>query len=166
MITSASFSREIIRVLFFNFRSSRFFIYIFVPFRLILIFLITLKTVRTYGREEEIRKGDRRLCLREKGKVSSIVFWIGYPRSTWNFHFRRCMVLWQPLCHIHVGAALNNDGYFHILYFQHLFIIRTLSSSHFPLSGFLCFFFLCVCVCVCVLFFFYYYFFYRPSMGG
>ena len=106
--------------------------------------------------KRKIWKGDRRLCLREKEKVSSIVFWIGYPRSTWNFHFRRCMVLWQPLCHIHVGAALNNDGYFHILCltsYQHLFIIRTLSSSHFPLSGFLCFFFLCVCVCVFYFFF-------------
>ena len=75
--------------------------------------------------------------------------------------------LTTSLSYSYVGAALNNDGYFHILCltpYQHLFIIRTLSSSRFPSSGFLCFFFLCVCVCVCVLFFFYYFF--LPSLNG
>ena len=71
--------------------------------------------------------------------------------------------LTTSLSYSYVGAALNNNAYFHILCltpYQHLFIIRTLSSSRFPSSGFLCFFFLCVCVCVCFIFF------YRPSMGG
>ena len=45
--------------MYYNYKMEQavFFIYMFVPFKLILIFLMTLKAVRTYGREEENLKG-------------------------------------------------------------------------------------------------------------